>query len=56
MENPHLLNPHLDGRPFFWQAGPVGVFLSYGFNATSAELSHQFMGNVELITSLKEKF
>jgi carboxylesterase len=38
MENPNLLNPQLDGGPFFWQAGPVGVFLSHGFTATSAEV------------------
>lgn len=38
MENPNLLNPHLDGGPFFWPAGPVGVFLSHGYTATSAEV------------------
>lgn len=38
MGNPHLLNPDLDGSAFFWQAGPVGIFLSHGFTATSAEV------------------
>jgi carboxylesterase len=33
-----LHNPHLEGREFFWKAGPVGVFLSHGYTATSAEV------------------
>jgi carboxylesterase len=33
-----LVNPHLVGDPFFWQAGPVGVFLSHGLTATPAEV------------------
>lgn len=31
-----LQNPELPGAPFFWPAGPVGVFLSHGFTATPA--------------------
>lgn len=33
-----LVNPHLEGDPFFWEAGPVGVFLSHGLTATCAEV------------------
>jgi carboxylesterase len=33
-----LFNPHLEGGPFYWEAGPVGVFLSHGFTATCAEV------------------
>lgn len=33
-----LHNPHLEGGEFFWEAGPVGVFLSHGFTATTAEV------------------
>jgi carboxylesterase len=39
-----LVNPHLEGAPFFWEAGPVGVLLVHGFTATAAEvrpLAHQ---------------
>jgi carboxylesterase len=36
--NPNLHNPHLDGDSFFWQAGPVGILLSHGFTATTAEI------------------
>ncbi len=36
--NPNLVNPHLEGGPFFWEGGPVGVLLSHGFTATSAEV------------------
>lgn len=36
--NPHLHNPHLDGDAFYWEAGPVGVFLSHGFSATTIEI------------------
>lgn len=35
--NPNLHNPHLDGDAFFWQNGPVGIFLSHGYTATAAE-------------------
>ncbi len=38
MENKALHNPHLSGKPFFWEAGPVGVLLSHGFTATTAEV------------------
>lgn len=31
-------NPDLEGGPFFWEGGPVGVFLSHGFTATTAEV------------------
>jgi carboxylesterase len=37
MDTSQLFNPHLEGGPFFWEAGPVGVFLSHGFTATCAE-------------------
>jgi carboxylesterase len=33
-----LVNSHLEGGPFFWEAGPVGVFLSHGLTATCAEV------------------
>jgi len=33
-----ILNPHLQGDPFFWQAGPVGVLLVHGLTATAAEV------------------
>lgn len=36
--NQHLHNPYLDGDPFFWEAGPVGIFLSHGFTATTVEI------------------
>ncbi|MBC8330787.1 MAG: alpha/beta fold hydrolase [Anaerolineae bacterium] len=36
--NPNLHNPHFAGDAFIWQAGPVGVFLSHGFTATTAEI------------------
>lgn len=38
MNNPALHNPHLEGDPFYWEAGPVGVFLSHGYTATTAEV------------------
>lgn len=38
MTNSTLVNAHLEGDAFFWEAGPVGVFLSHGFTATSAEV------------------
>jgi carboxylesterase len=31
-------NPHLDGSPFLWAGGPVGVLLSHGYTATTAEV------------------
>jgi carboxylesterase len=33
-----LHNPHLHGEPFFWKAGSVGVLLSHGYTATTAEV------------------
>jgi len=33
-----LKNAHLEGDPFYWEGGPVGVLLSHGFTATSAEV------------------
>lgn len=33
-----LHNPQLEGSPFFWQAGPVGVLLAHGLTATTAEV------------------
>jgi carboxylesterase len=39
MTNPSgLRNPHLEGAPFYWEAGPVGVLLCHGFTATTAEV------------------
>jgi carboxylesterase len=38
LDTPQFVNPHLEGGPFYWEAGPVGVFLSHGFTATSAEV------------------
>jgi carboxylesterase len=35
---PALVNPHLDGSPFYWPAGPVGVLLVHGFTATTVEV------------------
>jgi carboxylesterase len=33
-----LRNPHLEGTPFYWESGPVGVLLCHGFTATTAEV------------------
>ncbi len=38
MQNPALHNPHLEGDTFFWEGGPIGVLLSHGFSATTAEV------------------
>ena len=38
MQNPALHNPHLEGEPFFWEAGPVGILLVHGYTATTAEV------------------
>lgn len=38
MSNDALYNPHLEGEPFFWEGGPVGVMLSHGLTATPAEV------------------
>lgn len=37
-ETYQLVNPHLQGAPFFWEGGPVGVLLCHGYTATSAEV------------------
>jgi len=36
--NLNLHNPELEGGPFYWKSGPVGVLLSHGFTATTAEV------------------
>ncbi len=36
--NPNLHNPHLNGEPFFWQAGPIGILMVHGFTATPVEV------------------
>jgi carboxylesterase len=33
-----LKNAHLEGDSFYWEGGPVGILLSHGFTATSAEV------------------
>jgi carboxylesterase len=33
-----IKNPHLEGDPFTWQGGPIGVLLIHGFTATTAEV------------------
>lgn len=33
-----LLNPHLNGSTFFWEAGEVGVLLIHGYTATTVEV------------------
>jgi carboxylesterase len=38
MKNEFLHNPDLDGEPFFWEAGPVGIFLSHGYTATTVDV------------------
>lgn len=38
MPNFNLHNPHLDGDAFFWKASPLGILLSHGFTATTAEI------------------
>lgn len=39
MTNDNLLrNPHLDGRPFYWEGGSTGVLLLHGLTATTAEV------------------
>lgn len=37
-ENINLVNPHLDGGPFFWRGGSTGILLIHGFTATTAEV------------------
>jgi carboxylesterase len=36
--NECMQNPRLEGEAFFWEAGDVGVLLSHGFTATTAEV------------------
>jgi carboxylesterase len=36
--NQGLCNPHLEGSAFLWEGGPVGVLLSHGYTATTAEV------------------
>jgi carboxylesterase len=36
--NPELVNPHLEGGPFLWEAGETGVLLVHGYTATAAEV------------------
>ena len=31
-------NPHLQGETFFWKGGPVGILLSHGYTASTAEV------------------
>ena len=38
MNNPNLHNAHLNGDPFFWKEGHVGVLLLHGLTATPAEV------------------
>ncbi len=38
MINDYLVNPHLDGGPFLWEAGPTGALLLHGLTATTAEV------------------
>lgn len=38
MSNPAIINPHLEGQSFFWQGEPVGILLSHGYTATTAEV------------------
>lgn len=38
LNNPNLHNPHLDGDAFFLKGGDVGILLSHGYTATSAEI------------------
>ena len=33
-----LVNPQLEGSPFYWEAGPVGIQLIHGFTATTVEV------------------
>jgi carboxylesterase len=38
MKTDFIQNPHLEGDPFFWSGGPIGVLLIHGFTATTAEV------------------
>ncbi len=37
-QNQLLVNPHLDGKSFLWEAGTVGVLLLHGLTATTTEV------------------
>lgn len=36
--HPYIKNPHLEGDPFYWPAGRVGILLIHGYSATTAEV------------------
>jgi carboxylesterase len=36
--HPLIKNPHLEGDPFFFEGGPIGIMLVHGFTATTAEM------------------
>jgi len=36
--HPLIQNPHLDGDPFYFEGGPIGILLVHGFSATTAEM------------------
>lgn len=38
MGAPVFQNPQLEGEPFLWAGGPIGVLLVHGFTATTAEV------------------
>lgn len=38
MSAPELHNAHLDGTPFLFEGGPIGVLLMHGFTATPVEV------------------
>jgi carboxylesterase len=33
-----MINPHLDGGPFYWTSGETGILLIHGFTATTVEV------------------
>ena len=33
-----IKNPHLEGEPFIWEGGPIGVLLVHGYTATTSEV------------------
>ncbi len=38
MENPNLVNPQLNGEPFFMEGGAIGVLMLHGLTATPVEV------------------
>jgi carboxylesterase len=38
IDNLMIHNPHLRGDTFFWKGGPVGILLSHGYTASTAEV------------------